>query len=277
MLTAQIQHPNDTSTDLHVCHSSCTLLDAGTLSSWLSEVKTWLDSNPNDVVTILLVNGAGASASELASAYSASGMSAYTYTPASTTVTSVWPTLQSLISNGTRALTFVDSLGDNSAEPYLMKEFTYMFENSYNNNLPTDFSCNVSRPTNLATSDAITGGYMSLVNHFLYQNQLFGIQSPNDTYANVTNSLNGGVGSLGSHAETCETEYGKAPTFLVVDFFNVGPAIATVDKLNGVSSPVGRASVSTIAPDESAGAIALPSLSTVCLGLSTTLLLMMML
>ena len=32
----------------HLCHSSCELLDAGKLSSWLSEIKTWLDKNKND-------------------------------------------------------------------------------------------------------------------------------------------------------------------------------------------------------------------------------------
>lgn len=72
------QTPRD-STTLHVCHTSCALLDAGTLSSWLSEIKTWMDAHPNDVVTILLVNGADATASDLADAY--------TKTP----VSSIWP------------------------------------------------------------------------------------------------------------------------------------------------------------------------------------------
>lgn len=45
LVTAQVHKNNDA---WHLCHSSCDLLDAGTLESWLSEIKTWLDGNPND-------------------------------------------------------------------------------------------------------------------------------------------------------------------------------------------------------------------------------------
>lgn len=41
---------------IHLCHTTCLLLDAGTLTSYLSKVKTWLDNNPNEVVTALWVN-----------------------------------------------------------------------------------------------------------------------------------------------------------------------------------------------------------------------------
>ena len=175
LVTAQIQNPSD-STALHVCHTSCILLDAGTLESWLAEIKTWMDANPNEVVTILIVNGASATASEIAAAYTSSGMDSYAYTPANTTAHSGWPTLQTLISAGTRAMNFVADLNDNTGATYLMNEFTYIFENDYDNSSPSDFSCNVNRPTSLAnqTATAISAGYMSLMNHFLYENQLFG-------------------------------------------------------------------------------------------------------
>lgn len=119
LLTAQVQTPSDSSA-LHLCHSSCSLLDAGPLSNWLSEIKTWMDSNPNDVVTILLVNGAAASASALAEAYTISGMADLAYTPSSPAATETWPTLSSLISKGTRAMNFVATVDDNTAAPYLM-------------------------------------------------------------------------------------------------------------------------------------------------------------
>lgn len=154
LVSAQVQTPNDTSSDLHVCHTSCSLLDAGTLESWLTEIKTWMDANPNDVVTILLVNGASASASELGAAYTASGMDQYAYTPTNTTAHSDWPTLQTLISAGTRSMNFVASLSDNAAATYLMNEFTYLVENDYDNSAPTDFSCQVSRPSSLANQAA---------------------------------------------------------------------------------------------------------------------------
>ena len=90
---------------------------------------------------------------------------------------------------------------------------------------------------------------MFLMNHFLYSTAFLGIQQPNDTYVNVTNAQTG-LGSLGSRITNCTSVYSKAPTFVLTDFFNVGPAIASVDKANGVSSAVGRKSVSTAQPDE---------------------------
>lgn len=84
---------------------------------------------------------------------------------------------------------------------------------------------------------------MSLMNHFLYENQAFGIQSPNQSYIETTNAPSGGVGNLGDAASTCASAYGKAPTFMLVDFFNVGPAIEVADSLNGIS-PTGRTDVS---------------------------------
>ncbi|KAH6644263.1 PLC-like phosphodiesterase [Boeremia exigua] len=246
LLSAQV-HKSDNGTgadEWHLCHSSCDLLDAGTLESWLSTIKTWMDRNTNDVVTILLVNSASATGSDLGAQFNSSGISQYAYTPPSTGVPTTWPTLDALIGNGTRLMTFVASLSQTSPQyPFLMDEFTYIFENNFENVNPSNYSCTPSRPTGLTTSS--TGGRMFLMNHFLYSTQLFGIQSPNETYANTTNAQTG-FGSLGTSVSNCSTVYGKAPWAVLVDFFNVGPAIASVDAANGVSGSIsGRRSLTT--------------------------------
>jgi hypothetical protein len=46
LLTAQVHRVGDGA--WHLCHTSCELLDAGTLESWLREIKTWLDQNPHE-------------------------------------------------------------------------------------------------------------------------------------------------------------------------------------------------------------------------------------
>lgn len=257
-LSAQV-HKSDNGTGAdawHLCHSSCDLLDAGTLESWLSTIKTWMDKNTNDVVTVLLVNSDSATASDLGSQFNSSGLAELAYTPPSTSAPATWPTLDNLIGNGTRLMTFVASLSEASPQyPFLMDEFTYIFENNYENVNPSNYSCTPSRPTGLSTSS--TGGRLFLMNHFLYENQLFGIQSPNETYANITNGQTG-YGSLGSSVSNCTSVYGKAPWAVLVDFFNVGPAIASVDAVNGVSGSIsGRRSLST-APltEESEGGVA---------------------
>ncbi|KAI6819754.1 hypothetical protein KC332_g9715 [Hortaea werneckii] len=260
LLTAQVQTESD-SGELHVCHTSCALLDAGKLSDWLGEVNSWLEDNPNDVVTVLLVNGAGASANELAAEYETAGIGDIAYTPTSSSSSSSasssasnaassssdWPTLQTLIDQGTRMVNFVADLDDNSGASYLLNQYDYVFENDYNNVQPSDFSCEVSRPASVAnnTQQALNQGLMPLINHFLYAEvAALDIQYPNTSYITTTNAPSGGTGNLGASASRCSSEYGRAPTFIVVDFFNVGPAIETVDSLNGVTNPVGRATVS---------------------------------
>jgi hypothetical protein len=260
MLTAQVHQNNG---EWHLCHTSCDLLDAGKLSDWLSAIKSWMDANPNDgassvaahrkptntstVVTVLLVNSDNASAQDLDSQFKSSGITKYSYTPTSTTaVPSSWPTLQELISANTRLLTFVASLSasSNTVAPYLMDEFTYIWENPFDNSNAANFSCLPDRPTIVkgSISAATSSGRMSLMNHFLYSTQAFGIEEPDVQDVNRTNSPSGGVGALGTTASKCKTDMGKAPTFILVDFFDQGPAIATVDQLNGITA-VGRTSV----------------------------------
>jgi hypothetical protein len=259
LLSAQVHKSNDSDGAVawHLCHSSCNLLDAGSLQSWLSEIKTWMDRNTNDVVTVLLVNSDNASPSDLGQQFSASGIDTLAYTPPSTsTIPQAWPTLDKLIGNNTRLMTFVASLSQPSAQyPYLMDEFTFIFENDFNNISPSNYSCTPNRPTNLGTAAAaLASGRMFLMNHFLYANQIFNIQSPNETYASVTNAQTG-FGSLGASVQECTGVYGKPPSFVLVDWFNMGPAIASVDAANEVTGATGRNSVSAqaVTPQNSGG------------------------
>lgn len=263
LLSAQV-HKNDNATgadEWHLCHSSCDLLDAGTLESWLSTIKTWMDANTNDVVTVLLVNSDTASASDLGAQFNSSGISEYAYTPPSPSeAPTTWPTLDSLIGNNTRLMTFVASLSEPSPQyPFLMDEFTFIFENNYENTNPSNYSCTPSRPTGLSTSSVASSNRLFLMNHFLYTTQIFGIESPNNTYTNTTNAQTG-YGSLGESVSNCTGVYGKAPWAVLVDFFNVGPAIASVDAANGVTGATGRKEVSTAALSESGVARAQGSL-----------------
>jgi hypothetical protein len=212
------------------------------------DIKGWMDNNPNEVVTILLVNSDNYDASELGSVFASSGITKYAYNQTSASPPTSWPTLQSLISANTRLITFVASLpSGNGAAPYLLDEFTYVFENPFEVTSASNFSCMPSRPSSLAgsVSAAASSNMMFLMNHFLDIAGSFGIKTPNRDNANDTNSPDiTRNGSLGQSAAQCSSIYGKNPNFLLVDWFNVGPAIKTADNLNGVTNPVGRAYVS---------------------------------
>lgn len=101
---------------------SCLLLDAGNFSTYLSEVKTWMDSNPNEVVTLLLVNTDGIDPTVWQAAYVAAGIDTYAYTPTNVPIAYAdWPTLQTLITTGKRLVSFLAQNADVSTAPYLVR------------------------------------------------------------------------------------------------------------------------------------------------------------
>ncbi|KAN0095033.1 PLC-like phosphodiesterase, TIM beta/alpha-barrel-containing domain containing protein [Hyaloscypha variabilis] len=244
LLQAQVHNSSGT---LELCHTTCTLLDAGSLEAFLMEIKTWMDANTNEVVTLLLVNSDDESAATFGSVFESSGISTYGYTPTSTTgPISTWPTLQTLITANTRLVTFIASITYDSSYPYLLNEFDYVFETAFGVSSMSGFNCSLSRPTSLSSSTAaISSGYMGLLNHFADTVEVFGISIPDVTDIATTNSADTNTtGALGTQGAECDSEWGTKPTFILVDFWNVGPAIATADQLNGITA-TGRTSVST--------------------------------
>ena len=264
LLTAQVHNYNGA---WHLCHTSCGLLDAGPLSAWLSTIKTWMDGSPNDVVTILLVNSDNASAEDLNAEFEAANITSYGYKPPSTTTAlATWPTLQEMISNNTRLVTFVADLvpSTNTVAPYLLDEFTFVFENPYNVTSFSDFSCVADRPSTVfeQTATAISSGRLPLVNHFLDTSEGLGIDIPDTANVTTTNGKTG-VGSLGAAASDCSAAYGKAPAFLLVDFFDEGSAISIVNSLNGISTTaVGQTgqTLPSVTTTSSSGASSISSL-----------------
>ena len=212
---------------LELCHTSCLERDAGSLESYLSTVKTWLDANPNEVLTILLVNGDNVPVSMFDTAYTSSGLKPYAYTPPTPSVAvEAWPTLQELIIAKTRLVAFLDA-GASVSVPYILDEFTYFFETPYDTTDPTFPECSIDRPAG-ATGE----GCMYIVNHFL-DLDLGGIDIPDNAADNTTNAATG-VGSIGAQADLCIGLYGRAPMGILVDYFNRGNVFAAQNTLNGL-------------------------------------------
>jgi hypothetical protein len=100
---------------------------------------------------------------------------------------------------------------------------------------------------------ARASGKLSLLNRLLYWQQAFGIKIPDKRVIASTNSCDG-PGGLGVHMETCANEVGRQPTFVLVDFFNIGPAIKSIDFFNKIKTPEGRKYVSDQPLDNDFGA-----------------------
>ena len=64
-----------------MCQRSCAWLDASTLTDFLTTIKTWLNSNVDEVVTVLLTNPDSFPISKFGEALVASRLSTYAYAP----------------------------------------------------------------------------------------------------------------------------------------------------------------------------------------------------
>ena len=204
-----------------------------------------------------MVNSDNASAQDLHAEFETAQITSHAYSPPSTTTAiSTWPTLEELIANSTRLVTFVASLDSskNTVAPYLLDEFTFVFENPFEVFNLTGFSCVPDRPSAVkgSLSTAVQSGRLPLMNHFLDTKQALGLEVPDIANITITNNQTGPVGNLGDAATECKKLYGRAPTFILVDFFDQGPAINTVDSLNGITA-VGRTKVAVTTSKSTSG------------------------
>jgi len=208
----QMQAHNNSGT-IQLCHTSCSLFNGGTLQSYLQSVHSWMSTNPNDVVSLLIVNSDGFAPSAYDSVFKAVGLDTLSYTPTSAVTTNTaWPSLGSMIDSGKRLVTFMDTKANFNSVPYIIDEFTNMWETAFD--VTTTFDCSVNR------SNGDTSTELYLINHFLDQIVL-GQDAPDPQEANVTNGVSG-TGSLGAQVQTCVATQGRNPNFMLVDFYEFG-------------------------------------------------------
>jgi len=225
MLQLQALNQNGT---IRLCHTSCSLYDGGTLHDYLVTVKSWLDVNPGEVLTILIVNINNLPPTTFDAVYRAVGLDAISFSPtdAATPITG-WPTLGSMIENDRRVLTFLDNGANLASVPYLIDEFMNIWETAFDVT-DTTFNCNVNRSNGDTTTE------MFLINHFL-DKILFGQDTPDIAALNQTNAVSG-IGSLGTQVNTCIGFQGRPPNFMLVDYyeFGRGSVFEVAATINGV-------------------------------------------
>ncbi|ESZ98480.1 hypothetical protein SBOR_1142 [Sclerotinia borealis F-4128] len=226
---------------LTLCHTSCFELDAGPAVNYLSDIKTWLDSNPNDVVTLLLTNGDYVPVGNFSAVMEASGLARYAYTPPHQLAIDEWPTLQEMITAGDRLVMFLDYDANTNVAPYILPEFSYFFETAYDVTTPTFPTCTLDRPPG---SDG--AGLLPLINHYL-DLDIFGILIPDRLAAPTTNAATG-VGSIGAQADLCTAAWGRKPRVMLLDYFNTGNALAAQNTLNGLPVKNSAGSNSIVPP-----------------------------
>lgn len=219
MLQIQAHVANGT---VFLCHSSCDILNAGTMTDYLTTVAEWVAKHPYDVITILIGNAKYLPVTTYTPAIADSGLLPYVYTPPKKDMKLAdWPTLSSMIITSSRVVIFMDYEANQDTTPYILDEFSYMWETPFD---PVDraFPCTVQRPPNL--SKAAAKSRMYIANHNLNTElELLGnsLLVPTQPLLAETNAVSG-FGSLGLAAQQCNATWGKPPTVLNVDYYNVG-------------------------------------------------------
>jgi hypothetical protein len=201
MLQAQAHWENET---MYFCHTSCDLLNAGTVQDQLAKVVAWLEQNPFEVVSILLGNyDTAVDVNNYVPAIRDSGLERYAYTPSQIPMSlDAWPTIGELIITQKRAVIFMDYNANQTAVPYILDEFSQMWETPFS---PTDpaFPCTEQRPPNLSRNQSLDRLYLANHNLNVDISELgIDLLVPNVATINQTNAVSGNA-SLGLMAETC--------------------------------------------------------------------------
>ncbi|RKF82809.1 PI-PLC X domain-containing protein 1 [Golovinomyces cichoracearum] len=235
---------------LQMCHTSCDLEDAGTLVKYLSTIKDFIELNPNEVITILLTNGDRAPLPMFGAEMVNSGLAKYAFIPPKQLAIDEWPTLQELIKAGTPIVMFLDYGASSDQVPYILDEFKYFFETSFDVTDPNFSSCALDRPpasdgTNLmmvTEKSSLPFGYIvtnfinnKLINHFLDRSILGGILIPDRDASPRTNAATG-AGSIGAHSDLCRQKWGRKPNMILIDYFGNGDALTAQNNINGLEA-----------------------------------------
>jgi hypothetical protein len=196
---------------LFLCHGLCET-GATSFDDSLRDIRSWLNTNPDEVMTIFVEDHVDAA--DVGKAVEAAGLADYVYTPVKG---QPFPTLGDMIRSGKRLVVMLEE-GDGRpvGYPWLVSGFEFVQETPYTFPTVESFSCAENRgevDAPLLQVNHWLSGFTSLV-----------------TDAQQVNTAD----VLGARVEQCKQERGLRPTFVAVNYADIGDVMAVVDRLNGV-------------------------------------------
>ena len=208
--------------DLHdhfgtpTAYHSVFMLGTIPLSNIFNDIKTFLDNNPNEVVTIILE--CYVTSNDIENEINQSGLSSYLYTHNNSIG---WPTLQNMIDNDNRLVIFTDEDDASSSQNWYHFVWDYAVETHYSVESINDFTCDFNR------GDPLND--LFIFNHFVTDANLgYGLYTESsDVNANpffINRILD------------CQTQTNKFPNFITTDFYELGDGLAVVDQLNSITT-----------------------------------------
>ena len=196
--------------DLWLCHTTC-IAGKQRLVEGLEEITTFLQANPEEVVSIIFENYI--THAQTASAFEDSGLIEFVYAHE---VGAPWPILGALIAAGTRLVVFQEKMPQEDEFPWLMNIWEHAWETPFSFSAPEDFNCEPNRgnPANP----------LFLLNHFL--------TGPFGGSAEFAEMVNYNPLFI-DRANECQDVNEDFANFVAVDFYDIGDLFDVVGELNG--------------------------------------------
>lgn len=184
----------------------------------LQVIKNFMESNPNEVVTIIFESNV--SAALLDTAFHQAGMIGMLHVQ---NAVGPWPTLQEMIDSGERLVVFSDQDDATEDQPWLHHVWNHAVETDFSNNSPGDLDCDFNR------GEPENG--LFILNHFV-TDATFGVGQPDQ--AEIINAFD----FFYPRALDCWSEQDKFPNFLTIDFHERGEPFRVADSLNLSSTTI---------------------------------------
>jgi len=198
-----------------LCHLACGL-GARPLAEGLGDVRAFLSDNPGEVVTLIIEDRISPADTE--TAFREAGLDPYLFdADVVADGDGAWPTLGEMVDSGRRLVVFAQSGRPGPA--WYRPAFDHIQETPFRARQASDLSCRAGRGG--------ADGELFLLNHWV-----LGIV-PDRAVAAALNRRD----AIVQRARRCEAERGQLPSFVAVDFAELGDVTGAVDELNGLAPP----------------------------------------
>ena len=213
-----------------VCLSDCTEGNTG-LAGVLTIVKGFLDSNAREVVTLLL--DTTVPATRIAAEFSAAGLSQLAHAQP---VGGAWPTLSQMIQAGHRLVVF--SKTNDASVPWMLSRPAFLWETDSAWTSLTAMTCNprsgtTTRPMYLVYQALAAGSDGGSI-HATEPDADGTTGNAPETASALCAAEANDFATINSRLQSCTAQYGHAPSFVAVDFFELGDPQGAAQILNGV-------------------------------------------
>lgn len=209
--------------ELRLCAEDCALGETP-LVPQLSDIRTFLDVNPREVVTLYVDSRAAPAA--LSDAFTQAGLDVYAHSQLST---DPWPTLEALIESGRRIVVFASFAADNAADAAAIPEWL----------LPASAFTSSTRSDATAASEldcvpalGSKDAPLMIVNHFLVK----AVNVDSGVYLAPDASLVATVNEnpfLLERLQGCEVSQARRINIVAVDFYETSDVVLATQVLNG--------------------------------------------